>query len=379
MDVAPVSAFLTLKPQSNRTVLLPTAVILVTSVTGKKIPLRALLDSGSQTTFVTEHAVSLLGLKRTAACMAILGIGGRGSQLTKGSVELTITSRVNPMFEVATMGYVLPKITGPQPSTSVVFKDWKHLENLSLADPNYHQPNRIDILLAADVTMMSMNYGKRIAGKPDEPIATATEFGYIVTGKAIQETSSYCHLVTPQKSISQVLQQFWEIEEISQKPLLSPDEEKCEEIFKKTTTRAKDGKFEVAIPFRSERPDLGRSNQVALRRLQGQESRLARAPDLNRQYSEFMADYLAQGHMEEAPNDSPLSSYLPHHAVVRTSVLTTKLRVVFDASAKTANGKSLNDEQLIGPVIQDDLVSILLRFRLHKVAINGDIAQIGIV
>ena len=60
--------------------------------------------------------------------------------------------------------------------------------------------------------------------------------------------------------------------------------------------------------------------------------------------------------------------------MVRTSALTTKLRVVFDGSRKTDNGKCLNDQPLVGQVVQDDLCSQPMRFGLHKVAINGDIA-----
>lgn len=51
----------------------------------------------------------------------------------------------------------------------------------------------------------------------------------------------------------------------------------------------------------------------------------------------------------------------------------TKLRVVFDASMKSSNNISFNDLQLIGPVVQNDLLSILLRFRQYKYVLCGDI------
>ncbi|XP_055623776.1 uncharacterized protein LOC129767178 [Toxorhynchites rutilus septentrionalis] len=54
---------------------------------------------------------------------------------------------------------------------------------------------------------------------------------------------------------------------------------------------------------------------------------------------------------------------------------TTKLRVVFDASAKTSTGFSLNEALLVGPVIQDDLLTIILRFRTYPVAVVADIAK----
>lgn len=67
--------------------------------------------------------------------------------------------------------------------------------------------------------------------------------------------------------------------------------------------------------------------------------------------------------------------FLPHHSVLKESSLTTKLRVVFDASAKTSSGYSLNDCLMVGPTIQDDLFSILIRFRTHKIALTADIEK----
>ena len=60
--------------------------------------------------------------------------------------------------------------------------------------------------------------------------------------------------------------------------------------------------------------------------------------------------------------------YLPHHAVIRQDKETSKLRIVYDASAR-ANGPSLNDCLHIGPK------DILLRFRTHRVAVIADIEK----
>ncbi|UYV83419.1 hypothetical protein LAZ67_23000951 [Cordylochernes scorpioides] len=67
--------------------------------------------------------------------------------------------------------------------------------------------------------------------------------------------------------------------------------------------------------------------------------------------------------------------YLPQHPVIKEKICTTKLRVVFDASAKTDSGLSLNDALIPGPKIQQDLFHIILRSRIHPVAINADIAK----
>lgn len=110
------------------------------------------------------------------------------------------------------------------------------------------------------------------------------------------------------------------------------------------------------------------------------EKRLARNPDLQSQYVHFIQEYEALGHCHEI-NESEdqanqQSYYLPHHAVLRPSSSSTKCRVVFDASAKSSpSDLSLNDTLQIGPVVQNDLYHIALRFRKFKVAFTGDISK----
>lgn len=92
-----------------------------------------------------------------------------------------------------------------------------------------------------------------------------------------------------------------------------------------------------------------------------------------------MHEYQDLNHMyqieETMDHDVKIHFYLPHHAVIKDTSTTTKLRVVFDASCKTQSGKSLNDVLLVGPIIQQDLFSILSRFRTFRFAMTANIAK----
>jgi hypothetical protein len=68
---------------------------------------------------------------------------------------------------------------------------------------------------------------------------------------------------------------------------------------------------------------------------------------------------------------------LPHLAVVRKDAVTTKLRIVYDASARGDNGKgaSLNDCLHVGPSLKPLLFDILVRFRQKRIALIADIEK----
>ncbi|XP_049271888.1 uncharacterized protein LOC125758594 [Rhipicephalus sanguineus] len=98
-----------------------------------------------------------------------------------------------------------------------------------------------------------------------------------------------------------------------------------------------------------------------------------------RSYDQAVRNYLDAGHAEEAPElgeppQGPIY-YMPHRGVVRPGSETTKLRVVFDASSKAAGKLSLNDVLYAGPNLNPSLSDILIRFRVHNVAIMPDIEK----
>ncbi|XP_055543031.1 uncharacterized protein LOC129728607 [Wyeomyia smithii] len=146
-----------------------------------------------------------------------------------------------------------------------------------------------------------------------------------------------------------------------------------------TTSRDADGKFRVTLFKRNYLMErLGESKSIATKRFMALERRLNANLEMKALYTAFIHEYLLMGHMKEIRDeeDEPKCSYyMPHHVVMKPDSTTTKLRVVFDASCATDSGVSLNDILMVGPVVQNDLLSILIRLRLHKYAIFGDVEK----
>jgi len=122
----------------------------------------------------------------------------------------------------------------------------------------------------------------------------------------------------------------------------------CETHFKRTYKRDEEGRFVVTLPTKENQlRKLGESRELAIQRLKKLERRLEKKPQLKKEYTEFIHEYLELNHMKEVKyctleGISQPQYYLPHHCVVKETSVTTKLRVVFDASSKTTSGVSLN-------------------------------------
>ncbi|XP_051168417.1 uncharacterized protein LOC127286146 [Leptopilina boulardi] len=65
--------------------------------------------------------------------------------------------------------------------------------------------------------------------------------------------------------------------------------------------------------------------------------------------------------------------YIPHHAVWRNADGQNKVRVVFNASDRTSSGIKLNQIFYTGPKLQNNLSTVLMRWRLHRVVFSADI------
>ncbi|XP_050309968.1 uncharacterized protein LOC126745949 [Anthonomus grandis grandis] len=171
---------------------------------------------------------------------------------------------------------------------------------------------------------------------------------------------------------------FWELEEIPSAPLISGDDQRAELIFSQTVKRTSTGRFMVSLPLKESEPDVGNTYPQALRRFLLLESRLIKNPELYNSYSDFINEYIHHEYMTLIPFNLPkpnISCYLPHHCVLKPDSISTKLRVVWDASAKGPKGLSLNDILLPGPKLQNDLSSLLLIFRLYPIVFIADIRR----
>ena len=96
--------------------------------------------------------------------------------------------------------------------------------------------------------------------------------------------------------------------------------------------------------------------------------RLRQNPDVLEKYNDTIQEQIRAGIVEDVPSEAggPVH-YLPHHAVIHTDKSTTKLRIVYDASAKQdERTPSLNECLHVGPKFNQKLFDILIRFRAYR-------------
>ncbi|XP_030767150.1 uncharacterized protein LOC115890927 [Sitophilus oryzae] len=247
-------------------------------------------------------------------------------------------------------------------------------DNIQLADPKFNIPNNIDILIGASI-FYDLIMGESISLGTKQPTLRKTKLGWILSGiiHNKQVNKQICNL-----SLNKQLTRFWEIEEVPFKKHFSLEEQYCESYFKETTTRNEDGRFIVKLPHNDSVNKLGDSKAIALKRLNQIELKFEKDQTYKTLYNEFLKEYLDMEHMTLVNTDSDNIDhcfYLPHHAVRKEDSSTTKLRVVFDGSAITNTGISLNNCLHVGPTIQDDLFDIVIRFRTYPIVFTGDIAK----
>lgn len=362
-------------------VLLSTALIQVKDYKGHYHTCRALLDSGSQSNLITSDLCKKLGLEKTSVHLAVVGIGQAVSNISDRCSVLFHS--LHNKFELTISCLILSKISENVPSAFVNISSLDIPPHIRLADPCYNTPGPIDILLGAGLFYRLLSSGQISLG-PQQPVLQKTCLGWVISGPVATTMpipKTYCNF-SSENDIQQQLSKFWELEEppLSCSSIHSKDEQACELNFVETVSRDENGRFIVTIPLKESPTLLGDSKHMALSRFHSMEAKLWRNPTLKKMYCDFMSEYEQLGHMSQIDeqvqcNNSQIAYFLPHHGVLNEKSLTTKLRVVFDGSAPSDSGWSLNDLQLVGPTIQDDLLSIILRFRQHNIVICADVEK----
>ena len=232
--------------------------------------------------------------------------------------------------------------------------------------------------MGVDIFVEVLRQGRR-TGCAGSPVAIETLLGWVLCGQS-ESTLSVPSFHSTVESKDDVLQRFWKIEEGPASDVaFSMEERSVLKHFNANHYRVEGGRFVVPLPKRSDAGKIGESRSQAARRFFSLERSLSSRNQFKK-FESVMKEYMDLGHAELIPAtevDKPLSQvfYLPIHVVYKDSSTTTKIRAVFDASAKSTTGISLNDTLLTGPTVHSSLVDVLLLFRLNRIAVTADISK----
>ncbi|XP_036318984.1 uncharacterized protein LOC118733619 [Rhagoletis pomonella] len=275
------------KEDRSKTIILATALVEVAGVDNVYHTARALLDSCSQHCVVTNALRQKINVKTIQSTFRIAGIGHSVSHTTDLSLELEIITR--------------------ELNINLDYKALNIPQDAILADPSFHLPGEIDLLLGADL------------------------FWDLLLDTKIRLRHIY--------KIQFRDRSFQDIEEIDKCYDVQTHEDlACENLFVETTKRESDGRFSVRIPLKESADVLGDCFEIAKSRFLSLESRLRKSGEYKKMYSGFMQEYANLGHMTKIESNAKPCLFLPHHGVLRHQSITTKLRVVFNASQRTSTG-----------------------------------------
>ena len=159
-----------------------TANVQITGTNGITTTGRAFLDSGSTVTLVSSNIKEKLALKPVGENLCVDGVAEFQAKESNPLVELTLTSSFDKKWKKNITAVAMPNVVRNLPlKDASVARKMSHLQEIHLADPLYHQPGPIDLLLGQDVFTHLFLPG-RLEGPPETPVAWKTVFGWSIMG-----------------------------------------------------------------------------------------------------------------------------------------------------------------------------------------------------
>ena len=342
---------LTTAARSKTRVLLQTAQTFAFSVGNSIVPVWILFDNGSQRSYITEKLKVKLSLTPIRQETLHLNVFGSESCNRRKCdvVTLNLQGR-DDIIEVMALSF--PRICAPLPR-HVELHQCSNLHELDLADrPPLDEASEssdctVDVLIGSDY-YWDIVEGEIVRGA-EGIVAVRSKFGWLLSGPVKSKDYEY---VTHSKvvihrpfdtqqetdgegEIVNELRRFWDVESVGITEV--NNKEIREESFPASIKyNFINGRYEVNLPWTSNRPD-SMNQGMCLVRLRQLLARLKSSPALLQEYNKVFQTQLEANIIEPVPKaewNVCNTHFLPHHGVVREDKDTTKLRIVFDGSAK---------------------------------------------
>jgi len=138
--------------------ILATAVVLTTDCYGNSLEVRALLDSGSQSNFITSKLAKTLGHQIHQSTLRVTGISQLSCR-TLGALWCVIKSRTTA-YQTNMHFHILPKVTVRLPNSSIMIKKLPPIKTVQYADPDFTKSRGVDLIIGAEVVFELLCVGQ---------------------------------------------------------------------------------------------------------------------------------------------------------------------------------------------------------------------------
>ena len=322
-----------------------------------------MFDTGSQRSYIRKSLQNRLRLNPIGKETLQLNTFGESKSKRENCevFKVNVANKNNgESIEITAIGF--PTICAPLPA-KVNISEYSHLDGLELADFNScdssNDNDSIDILVGADhywdivtgdvihggngPTAVSSKLGWLLSGPSKQPQSNSNTFSnLILTGEQFDNSTA-----SDQDELTTSLKRFWEVESVSIDSI-DPEIPSKQQDFVQNI-RFTGARYAVGLPWKGNDHNIEDDYELCCNRLKSLHQKLLKDPKYLDEYNRNIEEQLATGIVEEVPpsdKDQKNIHYLPHHGVIRKDKATTKLRVVYDGSAKTFRAASAEIRKL---------------------------------
>uniref|UniRef100_A0AC35GNG9 Reverse transcriptase domain-containing protein n=1 Tax=Panagrolaimus sp. PS1159 TaxID=55785 RepID=A0AC35GNG9_9BILA len=361
------SAFISVEKRQG--ILMTKDITVINPITKEAADTVVIFDSGSQQSYVSDRIIQQLKLgKVSKEKINVVGFGAKASSYMSTLVKLQIKTEkchkeifANSTKSIATAVPVLYAKCSDSNDIKIVYKTPEILIGMDYFFEfinSFEKAENGNYIVNSCVGKMICKY------IPKYDKTTVTSLAVAPSPELIEPDNE--------------LKKFWNLEDLGIKDTKENEEESIILEKFKQSVKFENNRYYVSWPEKENHAKLPTNAGLALGRLNSTFKRLSNDPKLLKDCGNIINEQKERETIEVAPEkpDGKLIHYLSSHAVITPQKTTTKVRMVFDASAKISKDfPSLNDVLIRGPLNMPDLGGILLRIRRGKYMLVGDIEK----
>ena len=344
--------------------------VVVVYVNGVKC--RALLDTGAGSSYASSFLLDILNTqpirKETKTIEMMMSSTNAKIEIFNVTIEnlkktFALQTEVNKVNRKVLINL-------PNPNYDTMKERYNHLRQVELNDNDTKPELPIHLILGASEYARIKTDNRPKIGKQGDPVAEFTRFGWTIMCPGREAD------ITGTMLTQSTLHNYDRLCSLDVLGLQDMDNDReIYDEFKSQLTRHPDGFYETGLIWKIGHPPLPSNENGSIGRFNNLVRKLQSDQKTFKAYDDVIQSQLEEGIIEPVVNEEANKIYyIPHKPVVRENAESTKLRVVYDASA-AINGVSLNSCLEPGPSLQNLLWSVILRERLQPIALCADLKQ----